>query len=170
MGDLQLAQFQVGDCLTGSNMDLNTNTPWPKITLAVPCSQSHTAEVFYANSEFWAKGGAYPGDSTISKDANAECDNAFSSYVGIAYSKSMYTWTNIVPDASTWPTGDRALHCVAYYATPKQPAGALSPDPSRARASRSPAGRAGRASGRDAAAPAVIARYERSRRDAAGPG
>jgi serine/threonine protein kinase len=124
VGDLQLAQFQVGDCLTGSNMDLNTNTPWPKITLAVPCSQSHTAEVFYASSAFWAKGGVYPGDSTISKAANAECDTAFSSYVGIAYSKSMYTWTNIVPDASTWPTGDRALHCVAYYATPKQPAGA----------------------------------------------
>jgi eukaryotic-like serine/threonine-protein kinase len=124
VGDLQLAQFQVGDCLTGSNMDLNTNTPWPKITLAVPCSQSHTAEVFYASSDFWAKGGVYPGNSTISKDANAECDTAFSSYVGIAYSKSMYTWTNIVPDASTWPTGDRALHCVAYYATPKQPAGA----------------------------------------------
>jgi serine/threonine protein kinase len=124
VGDLQLAQFQVGDCLTGSNMDLNTNTPWPKITLAVPCSQSHTAEVFYANSAFWAKGGVYPGNSAISKDANAECDTAFSSYVGIAYSKSMYTWTNIVPDSSTWPTGDRALHCVAYYATPKQPAGA----------------------------------------------
>jgi serine/threonine protein kinase len=124
VGDLQLAQFQVGDCLTGSNMDLNTNTPWPKITLAVPCSQSHTAEVFYVNSDFWAKGGVYPGDSTISKDANAECDTAFSSYVGIAYSKSMYTWTNIVPDAASWPTGDRALHCVAYYATPKQPAGA----------------------------------------------
>jgi eukaryotic-like serine/threonine-protein kinase len=124
VGNLQLTQFQSGDCLTGSNMDLNTNTPWPKITLAVPCNQSHTAEVFYANSAFWAKDGAYPGNSTISKDANAECDTAFSSYVGIAYAKSMYTWTNIVPDASTWPTGDRALHCVAYYATPKNPAGA----------------------------------------------
>jgi len=124
VGNLQLTQFQAGDCLTGSNMDLNTNTPWPKITRAVPCSQSHAAEVFYANSDFWAKGGAYPGNTTISKDANAECDTAFSSYVGIAYSKSIYTWTNIVPDSSTWPTGDRALHCVAYYATPKQPAGA----------------------------------------------
>jgi eukaryotic-like serine/threonine-protein kinase len=122
--NLALTQFQVGDCLRGSNMDLNTNTPWPKITEAVPCSASHTAEVFYANSGFWAKGGAYPGNSTISKDANAECDTAFSSYVGIAYSKSKYTWTNIVPDASTWPNGDRALHCVAYYATPQDPAGA----------------------------------------------
>jgi hypothetical protein len=105
-------------------MDLNTNTPWPKITEAVPCGESHTAQVFYANSGFWPKGGAYPGNSTISKDANAECDTAFSSYVGIAYSKSKYTWTNIVPDSSTWPTGDRALHCVAYYAPPQDLAGA----------------------------------------------
>ena len=36
--------------------------------------------------------------------------------MGIAYSKSLYTWTDIVPDASTWPGGDRGLHCVLYYA------------------------------------------------------
>jgi serine/threonine protein kinase len=123
VGNLQLTQFQAGDCLTGSNMDLNKNTPWPKITEAVPCSQSHTAEVFYANNHYWPKGGSYPGDSTIRNDANSECDNAFQAYVGIPYSKSKYTWTNVVPDASTWPNGDRALHCVAYYATPSQPAG-----------------------------------------------
>jgi hypothetical protein len=124
VGNLALYQFQVGDCLTGSNMELNSNTPWPKLTEAVPCSQSHTAEVFYANSSFWPKSGAYPGNSTITADANAECDKAFAAYDGIAYAKSIYTWTNIVPDASTWPNGDRALHCVAYYATPEQKAGA----------------------------------------------
>jgi hypothetical protein len=43
--------------------------------------------------------------------------------VGIAYSKSLYTWTDIVPDASTWPGGDRGLHCVLYYPTTPQPAG-----------------------------------------------
>jgi hypothetical protein len=53
----------------------------------------------------------------------AGCDSAFQSYVGIAYSKSMYTWIDVVPDASTWPGGDRALHCVAYYRTTAQPAG-----------------------------------------------
>ena len=117
MGSLQLAQFLVGDCLTGANMQLNTSAPWPKITQAVACGQAHTAEVFYANNSFWPKGGTYPGDATIKKDATAECDGAFQSYVGIAYSKSLYTWTDIVPDASTWPGGDRGLHCVAYYAT-----------------------------------------------------
>ena len=123
VGSLQLAQFLVGDCLTGANMQLNTSAPWPKITQAVACGQAHTAEVFYANNSFWPKGGTYPGDATIKKDATAECDGAFQSYVGIAYSKSLYTWTDIVPDASTWPGGDRGLHCVAYYATSAAPAG-----------------------------------------------
>ena len=123
VGDLALSQLRVGDCLTGANMKLNTTDPWPDLTLAVPCSQPHTAEVFFADSTFWRQDSPFPGASVISKDGNAACNNAFRAYVGIAYSKSIYTWTNIIPDATTWPTGDRALHCVAYFATPKQPAG-----------------------------------------------
>jgi serine/threonine protein kinase len=124
VGDLQLSQLRVGDCLTGANMKLNTSNPWPKLTLAVPCNQSHTAEVFLADNNFWPQNSPFPGSSTISKDGNAACNNAFRSYVGVAYSKSIYTWTNIIPDASTWPSGDRALHCVAYYSTAQQRAGA----------------------------------------------
>jgi Protein kinase domain/Septum formation len=125
VGGLTSHQFQVGDCLTGANMQLNKATPWPKVTQAVPCSQAHTAEVFYANDSYWAKGGPYPGESAIENAARSQCDNAFQSYVGIAYSQSMYTWAFIVPGASTWPDGDRALHCVAYYPTSAQPAGAV---------------------------------------------
>jgi len=124
VGALQLSQLRVGDCLTGANMELNTNNPWPKLTLAVPCNQSHTAEVFLADNSFWPQNGPFLGSSTISKDANAACNTAFRSYVGVVYSKSIYTWTNIIPDASTWPSGDRALHCVAYYSTAQQRAGA----------------------------------------------
>ena len=123
-GNLLLGQLQVGDCLTGSNMDLNKNTPWPKLTLAVPCGQSHTAEVFYANPHFWPKTTAYPGSTAINSQATAGCNTAFAAYDGIAYSKSMYSWADVIPDTSTWPSGDRALHCVAYYAPPSQPAGA----------------------------------------------
>ena len=123
-GNLLLDQLQVGDCLTGSDLDLNTDNPWPKQSLAVPCTQGHTAEVFYANNNFWPKNGSYPGNSAISKAGTTACDNAFKAYVGIAYSDSQYTWTNIIPDATTWPGGDRALHCVAYYSTSAHPAGA----------------------------------------------
>ncbi len=123
VGNLQLYQLRAGDCLTGANMELNSSNPWPKLTTAVPCNEPHTAEVFFADSTFWPQNSPFPGSSVISKDGNTACDNAFRSYVGIAYSKSIYTWTNIIPDASTWPTGDRALHCVAYYSTPEQKAG-----------------------------------------------
>ncbi|MGH3152194.1 MAG: septum formation family protein, partial [Streptosporangiaceae bacterium] len=122
-GDLAVAEFRVGDCLTGSNMQLDTTKPWPKLTTAVSCSRPHTAEVFFADNTFWSANSPFPGASAISKDGNAACDSAFRSYVGVALAKSIYTWTNVIPDAATWPTGDRALHCIAYYATPGQPAG-----------------------------------------------
>jgi eukaryotic-like serine/threonine-protein kinase len=124
VGNLALSQLRAGDCLTGANMKLNTTAPWPDLTLAVPCNQPHTAEVFFADNKFWRQDRPFPGGRVISKDGNAACNNAFRAYVGIAYSKSIYTWTNIIPDAATWPTGDRALHCVAYYSTPQRRAGA----------------------------------------------
>ena len=37
----------------------------------------------------------------------------------------LFSWIDVVPDASTWPGGDRALHCVAYYATNAEPAGVV---------------------------------------------
>jgi hypothetical protein len=124
VGNLELSQLRTGDCLTGASMELNTNDPWPKLTLAVPCTQPHTAEVFFADNNFWAQSKAFPGSAAISRDGTAACNSAFRAFVGVAYSKSIYTWTNIIPDAATWPMGDRGLHCVAYYATAQRPAGA----------------------------------------------
>jgi eukaryotic-like serine/threonine-protein kinase len=124
LGEVMLSQLRVGDCLTGANMELNTSDPWPKLALAVRCNQPHTAEVFFADNNFWPHNSPFPGSGAISEDGNAACNNAFRGYVGIAYSKSIYTWTNIIPDASTWPRGDRALHCVAYYSTTGHRAGA----------------------------------------------
>ena len=124
VGDLQVAQLQVGDCLTGANLQLNnTSAPWPKLAKAVPCTTGHTAEVFYANDNFWAKNAPFPGVDAIQQSGVAACNSAFQSYVGIPFSKSIYSWIDIVPGQSTWPGGDRGLHCVAFYKTPAQPAG-----------------------------------------------
>ena len=122
-GNLLVSQFQAGDCLTGANLQLNQNTPWPKLSLAVPCSQAHTAEVFYANNYYWSKNTAFPGDQAVAQAASAECNKAFQSYVGIPYSQSRYTWTLTVPDQSTWSGGDRHLNCMAYYKTSAVPSG-----------------------------------------------
>jgi Protein kinase domain/Septum formation len=123
-GGLALSQLRAGDCLTGANLQLNTAKPWPRLADAVPCRQRHTAEVFLANDGFWPQNLAFPGSAAITRVADAACNIAFRSYVGIGYSRSIYTWTNVIPDASSWPDGDRGLHCVAYYATAKDQAGA----------------------------------------------
>ena len=70
---------------------------------------------------------SFPGSAAISQDGKSACTSAFRAYVGITYAQSVYTWTNIIPDAVTWPAGDRALHCIAYYATARQPAGVTGP-------------------------------------------
>jgi serine/threonine protein kinase len=123
VGNLQVSQLQVGDCLTGANLQLNTNAPWPKLSLAVPCNQAHTAEVFYANNNYWAKNASFPGANAIQQEATTACNSAFQSYVGIPFPNSIYSWVDIVPGQSNWPDGDRGLHCVAYYKTAAQPAG-----------------------------------------------
>jgi tRNA A-37 threonylcarbamoyl transferase component Bud32 len=124
VGYLTLAQLRAGDCLTGADLRLDTAKPWPRLAQAVPCGQRHTAEVFLADDSFWAENLPYPGSATVVRAADAACNSAFRSYVGIAYDKSRYTWTNVFPDAATWLVGDRGLHCVAYYSTQKQRAGA----------------------------------------------
>jgi serine/threonine protein kinase len=124
VGYLTLTQLRVGDCLTGADLGLNSARPWPRAALAVPCRQRHTAEVFLADNSFWPEGSPYPGAGAVVRTADAACNSAFLSYVGIAYAKSIYTWTNVIPDASTWPDGDRGLHCMAYYPTPQRRAGA----------------------------------------------
>jgi hypothetical protein len=124
VGDLQVAELQVGDCLTGANLQLNnTSVPWPKFAKAVPCTKGHTAEVLYANNNYWAKNAPFPGVNGIQRSAVAACNSAFQSYVGIPFSKSIYSWIDIVAGQSTWPDGDRGLHCIAFYKTPAQPAG-----------------------------------------------
>jgi Septum formation len=123
---LQYTQLRVGDCLTGSNMQLNTGNQWPNLVSGVPCRQAHTAEVFYIDLTYWNKDGTYPGDSTIEKDADTGCENAFKSYIGIEPQDSRYQWTSIAPYGNKyWGNGDRALYCIAYYPTSKQPAGSV---------------------------------------------
>jgi hypothetical protein len=104
-------------------MHLDTNDPWPKLTQAVPCGQPHTAEVFYANNAYWPKNGTYPGSTAITNTGDEACNTAFQAYVGIPNNQSVYSWDNILPNASAWANGDRALHCVAYYSTKKHPSG-----------------------------------------------
>ena len=49
---------------------------------AVPCSQSHTGEVFFSG-DIWPQSLAYPGDNRVDNQAHARCDRAFTAHDGI---------------------------------------------------------------------------------------
>lgn len=118
---LLLAQLRTGDCLTGPNLGLGNNNPWPRLSTAVPCSQPHLAEVFFADNAYWQP--PFPGDTTITHDADAQCDRVYTAYVGIPVTHSAYTWDDIFPDAVDWSNGDRELVCAAFRPTSSAPGG-----------------------------------------------
>lgn len=106
-------QLRPGDCLTGSNMGLGNSNPWPDYVTAVPCTQRHLAEVFFAG-DAWPQSLAYPGDNSIASQADARCSTAFIAYDGIPSEQSVFTYTTVMPDNTAWSSGDRSLQCVAY--------------------------------------------------------
>jgi Septum formation len=120
---LAFSQLQPGDCLAGSNMGLDTGTPWPESVTRVACTKPHEAEVFFAGS-IWPQSLAYPGQKVIDNQSNARCEAAFASYDGTDYQTSMFTMLYIVNDDSTdWASGDRSLECIAYKPSSSGPSG-----------------------------------------------
>src|ERR1700730_11557078 len=55
IGEIRYTQLQVGDCLTGSNLHLNTSGALPVLIHVVSCGQAHIAEVFFASQTYWNK-------------------------------------------------------------------------------------------------------------------
>ena len=112
-----------GDCLAGSNMGLGASSPWPYYVTPVACTKPHIAEVFFAGN-IWPRSLDYPGDSAVASQSDARCDIAFADYDGTDQSQSAFTYDDIAPYSSDWPSGDRLLVCVAYKSTSQYPGGA----------------------------------------------
>jgi|SRR5580658_8179910 hypothetical protein len=118
VANLDYDQLRAGDCLTGSNLVhiLSTsNFTWPNSVEAVSCSKPHVAEVYFTNDSYWRENESYPGDNSVNNTGDATCEKEFRSYVGISYDNSIYSYDILIPSSGTWPEGDRALKCVAYY-------------------------------------------------------
>jgi DivIVA domain-containing protein len=121
---LTVDQLQPGDCLRGSDIGLGTDSAWPSLVTAVPCTQQHVAEVFFAGNAWPQSLAAYPGDDAVNNTADDRCDAAFAAYDGTTPDESAFTYDFITPDSSTWPDGDRSLICVAHESTSQYPDGA----------------------------------------------
>src|SRR5215467_233727 len=117
--------LQAGNCLTGLDVSLSmtTGSQWPEYVTAVPCTQPHIAEVFFADNIWPQSRKAYPGKTAIDNRAAARCAKAFHGYDGIASTASEFDTTFVAPDAATWRPGDRFMVCVAYMQAAGAPSG-----------------------------------------------
>jgi eukaryotic-like serine/threonine-protein kinase len=122
-GHLARDQLQPGDCLRGSNLRLNTSSPWPSLATAVPCNEKHTAEIFYSGNS-WASWSQYPGYKVAGRQANRVCTKEFRKYIGITLQASIFSYVDVVPKSSEWNSGDTSMQCVVYKPTSQHPAGA----------------------------------------------
>jgi hypothetical protein len=112
-GSLDVFDLQVGDCF----MDGSATPTSPDDTTevdsvdAIPCEQSHNAEVF-ANIEL--PDGDFPGDGPVTDTAETRCYDEFEPYVGLDYESSEYNFGWFVPTSQSWSNGDRTINCVLY--------------------------------------------------------
>jgi DivIVA domain-containing protein len=124
-GHLGPGQLRTGACLTGTNLGLGGQNPWPYMFTPVPCTGPHLAEVFFAGNAWRKSLTAYPGYNAISDQGYARCLTAFSAYDGTDNSISSFTIDDIEPYSSDdWGSGDRWLVCLAYESTDQYPGGA----------------------------------------------
>jgi Septum formation len=117
---LTFSQLRTGDCLA----DVNFAGPLPGSYVKVPCSDQHEGQVFFWSADFWPRSEGWPGNSAVSRQANAGCSNGFAAYDGLSDNKTIYDSLWTTPAESNWRSGQRSLTCIAYLATSADPGGA----------------------------------------------
>jgi len=109
-GDLNVFSFQLGDCFSNDAIIGSAAGDGTEVgsVAAVPCDESHDAEVFYL---FDVDGGDFPGDDAIQEQVGKGCLGKFDSFVGRAYEESDLEVGALWPTELTWSDGDREIVC-----------------------------------------------------------
>ena len=103
------ADLKVGECF-----DVPTATESVKDVQHHPCSDEHSAEVFYVGKSAAAKHVAYPTDDEFAVEVFSFCDGAFASYTGLdSNTDAVWTYGFFVPTSDGWSDGDRDVICYA---------------------------------------------------------
>ena len=78
-----------------------------------PCSEAHSAEVFYTGS-MTGENDAFPSDDAILEFVGANCVPAFATYTGEEYTGDPIDIGYFHPTSEGWGDGDRGVICYAY--------------------------------------------------------
>jgi putative regulator of septum formation len=110
---LTVDQYRAGDCLLGPPLPVAAGSSWPYLVTVVPCTQRHSAEVFFT-AHLWPRSLAFPGAQSANDQMTTVCENAFGSYDGRPWPASAFQILVIGPGKAEWSRGVRSVQCVAY--------------------------------------------------------
>jgi hypothetical protein len=78
----------------------------------VDCATSHDYEVYSEGSI--ADADAFPGDDSVSTDADNICFNSYEAFVGVSYDESTLDYSYLLPTEDSWANGDRLVSCLIF--------------------------------------------------------
>jgi putative regulator of septum formation len=100
--------LKVGDCF---------DEPSGSVTRTVkdvqhhPCTDAHTAEIFFVGDMPNPRSEPYPGEQAVDDFAVASCGAAFDRYVGTGPETATLDGGIFYPDEAGWKSGDRTVSC-----------------------------------------------------------
>ncbi len=104
--------LKVGDCVNGVKEGRVAELP------TVPCAQPHEAEVF---ATFNITGGrTYPGESTVTAQAEKGCVDRLPGYSASAVKDPALSVVYLYPTTATWLLNDRTITCFVHDAAKKR--------------------------------------------------
>ena len=116
-GTTDVLTLAEGDCL---NDETGMSDPDPSSTgddsvevsevPTVPCSEPHDFEVY--SNVILDDADEYPGDESITSQADSACYDAFADFAGIGYDESALGLTYYSPTSGSWASGDRTVNCL----------------------------------------------------------
>jgi hypothetical protein len=107
-GDLEAKDLRVGDCF---DLKDPASDEVGDVT-AVPCTDEHEFELFFAAS---LPEGEFPGDPAFKTYVQANCFPAFATFVGTPYDDSELDVYWLQPTDDGWRDGDRSVQCAVYH-------------------------------------------------------
>jgi hypothetical protein len=106
-GDLTANKLRVGDCYDLKEPEANEIED----VTAKPCTEEHQYELYFTGA---LPEGEYPAESVFEDYVVANCDPAFTGYVGKTFQDSLLDIYWLYPTDDSWRQGDRTVQCAVY--------------------------------------------------------
>ncbi len=118
LGTKASLQMQVGDCFT-----LDRQTSIEQVS-TISCDLPHGTEIYATVVDPAPPGAAFPGIDAVRAGAKADCDAAYTTFIGAPYTRASRFWIAVIsPEQPYWDVGIRTNWCTVHERRYEQTSG-----------------------------------------------